>query len=70
MSEERLREAAASGASTLATGCVLCPFMLTDAAKSAGGAIAVCDVAEVMADRLAGRQDVRTSGNERMARRS
>ena len=52
VSDERLREAAASGASTLATGCPFCLIMLTDAAKSAGGTIAVRDVAEIVAERL------------------
>ena len=52
VSDERLREAAASDATTLATGCPFCMVMLTDAAKSAGGTIAVRDVAEIVADRL------------------
>ncbi len=52
VSDERLREAAAAGASTLATGCPFCMVMLTDAAKSAGGTIAVRDVVEIVADRL------------------
>ena len=52
VSDERLREAAAAGASTLATGCPFCMVMLTDAAKSAGGTIAVRDVAEIVADHL------------------
>jgi Fe-S oxidoreductase len=54
VSDERLREAAEAGASTLATGCPFCMVMLTDAAKSAGGMIAVRDVAEIVADKLAG----------------
>ncbi len=55
VSDERLREAAATGASTLATGCPFCMIMLTDASKSAGGTIAVRDVAEIVADGLAER---------------
>ncbi len=54
VSDERLREAASARASTLATGCPFCMIMLTDAAASAGGTIAVRDVAEIVADRLAG----------------
>ena len=57
VSDERLREATASGASTLATGCPFCMVMLTDAAKSAGGAITVRDVAEIVADGLPGPTD-------------
>jgi len=45
-------EAVASDASTLATGCPFCMIMLTDAAKSAGGTIAVREVAEIAAERL------------------
>ncbi|MBM3122759.1 MAG: (Fe-S)-binding protein, partial [Chloroflexi bacterium] len=56
VSDERLREAAAAGASTLATGCPFCMIMLTDAATSAGGTIAVRDVVEIVAERVAGIQ--------------
>jgi Fe-S oxidoreductase len=52
VSDERLREASEAGTSTLATGCPFCLIMLTDAAKGAGGAIAVRDVAEIAAERL------------------
>src|SRR5690606_4443060 len=41
----RFKEAAATGAKTLAVGCPFCLTMLTDAAKQQGGDIAVKDVA-------------------------
>ena len=44
----RFREAANSGADTLAVGCPFCMIMLTDAKKDAGSAMEVLDVAEIV----------------------
>jgi Fe-S oxidoreductase len=48
----RFAEAKATGASTLAVGCPFCITMLSDAATADGGAVAVKDVAEIVAERL------------------
>lgn len=48
----RLREATATGAETLAVGCPFCMIMLTDAAKQAGDQMQVMDVAEIVARSL------------------
>lgn len=48
----RLREALATGADTLAVGCPFCMIMLTDAARTAGGQMEVLDVAEIVAASL------------------
>jgi Fe-S oxidoreductase len=49
----RFRQAAATGAGTLAVGCPFCMTMLTDAAKDAESEIQVKDVAEIVAESLA-----------------
>lgn len=48
----RYREAAATGADTVAVGCPFCLTMLTDAATSAGDGVQVRDIAELIADAL------------------
>ncbi len=48
----RVREAHATGADTLAVGCPFCMVMLTDASKEAGKGLQVRDVAELVADQL------------------
>ena len=52
VSENRFKEAVASGCDTLAVGCPFCMIMLTDAAKTANSAMLVKDVAELVAERL------------------
>jgi len=52
VSAARLEEARATGQDTLAVGCPFCMIMLEDAAQAAPGSPAVCDVAELVADRL------------------
>jgi Fe-S oxidoreductase len=52
VSDQRLQEAVASGATTLAVGCPFCMIRLSDAARSAGDPLAVRDVAEIVAERL------------------
>jgi len=50
----RFQEAATTGANTLAVGCPFCLTMLTDAAKGSGSQMQVQDIAELVADRVAG----------------
>ncbi|MCJ7513926.1 MAG: (Fe-S)-binding protein [Anaerolineales bacterium] len=52
VSQERIAEAAATGAETLAVGCPFCLIMLTDAAKVLPSPPQVRDVAEILAARL------------------
>ena len=47
---ERFRQAAETGADTLAVGCPFCMVMLTDAGKAEGSAIQVKDVAEIIVE--------------------
>jgi Fe-S oxidoreductase len=48
----RFREAAQSGADTLAVGCPFCMVMLNDAAKDAASPVQVLDVAEIVAAQM------------------
>jgi len=52
VSAERIEEAIATGASTLAVGCPFCMIMLTDAQKSAATEMQVLDVAEIVVQNL------------------
>lgn len=52
VNEARYKEAAATGAHTIAVGCPFCLTMMNDAAKGAGEGIQVKDVAEIIAERL------------------
>ena len=52
VSENRFREAIATGRDTLAVGCPFCMIMLTDAAKTAHSSMQVKDIAELVAERL------------------
>jgi len=52
VSAARLRQAQATGASTLAVGCPFCMVMLADASKDAGEPLQVRDLAEILAERL------------------
>ncbi len=49
---ERVTEARATGAKTMAVACPFCMIMLTDAAKADGDQIQVVDVAELVAERI------------------
>ncbi|RME91436.1 MAG: 4Fe-4S dicluster domain-containing protein [Anaerolineae bacterium] len=49
----RFKEAKATGAETLAVACPFCLTMMNDAAKADGEQVAVKDVAEIIAERLA-----------------
>ena len=46
------REAAATGADTLAVACPFCTMMLDDGVKQTGGEIRVADVAVLLAESL------------------
>lgn len=48
----RFRQAAETGAETLAVGCPFCKVMLEDAAKDEGSAMKVRDVAEIVAEKM------------------
>ena len=52
VSANRMAEAIASGADTLAVGCPFCMVMLTDAKKDANARLEVLDVAEIVAKSL------------------
>ncbi|MEX2029719.1 MAG: (Fe-S)-binding protein [Anaerolineales bacterium] len=52
VSANRLREAAATGAGTLAVGCPFCMTMLRDAARAGGDLIQVKDVVEIVAEHM------------------
>ena len=52
VSENRFREAMATGRDTLAVGCPFCMIMLSDAAKTAHSSMQVKDIAELVAERL------------------
>jgi Fe-S oxidoreductase len=47
---ERVREAAATGAETLAVACPFCTVMLDDGVREAGGELRVADVATLLAE--------------------
>jgi Fe-S oxidoreductase len=52
VSENRMREAAATRAGTLAVGCPFCMIMLTDAQKNLSSEIELLDIAEIVANAL------------------
>jgi Fe-S oxidoreductase len=52
VSENRFREAAATGKKTLAVGCPFCMIMLTDAGKAVQSEMQVKDVAEIVAEAM------------------
>jgi len=52
INEERVREAAATGAGTLAVACPYCTVMLDDGVRSSGHDLRVADVATLLAESL------------------
>ncbi len=52
INEERVREAAATGAGTLAVACPYCTVMLDDGVQSTGDALRVVDVATLLAESI------------------
>jgi Fe-S oxidoreductase len=53
VNEERVREAAATGAETLAVACPFCTMMLDDGVKQTGAEMRVADVSVLLAEALA-----------------
>ena len=53
INEERVREAAATGAETLAVACPFCTVMLDDGVRTTGAELRVADVATLLAESLA-----------------
>ena len=54
INEERAREAAESGASTLAVACPFCTVMLDDGVRAVGSEMRVADVSTLLAESLDG----------------
>jgi Fe-S oxidoreductase len=52
INEERIREAAETGADTLAVACPFCTIMLDDGARSAAPELRVADVSTLLAESL------------------
>ncbi len=52
INEERAREAAATGAETLAVACPFCTVMLDDGVRQTGGTMRVADVSTLLAEAL------------------
>ncbi len=52
INEERAREAAATGADTLAVACPFCTIMLDDGVRQTGGDLRVADVSTLLAETL------------------
>ena len=50
INEERVREAAETGADTLAVACPFCTVMLDDGVRSSGRDMRVADVATLLAE--------------------
>ena len=61
INEERVREAAETGADTLAVACPFCTVMLDDGVKSRGDDLRVVDVSTLLAESLS--EDARASGD-------
>jgi Fe-S oxidoreductase len=57
INEERVREAAATGAETLAVACPFCTVMLDDGVQSSGGDMRVADVATLLAEAVEASSD-------------
>ena len=53
INEERVREAAGTGAGTLAVACPYCAVMLDDGVQSTGDELRVVDVATLLAESIA-----------------
>ena len=52
INEERVREAADTGADTLAVACPFCTVMLDDGVQSAGADLRVVDVATLLSESI------------------
>jgi Fe-S oxidoreductase len=56
INEERVRQAAETGADTLAVACPFCTVMLDDGVRSSGRDLRVVDVSTLLVEALAPRQ--------------
>jgi Fe-S oxidoreductase len=54
INEERVREAAETGAETLAVACPFCTVMLDDGVRTSGRDLRVADVATLLAESIEG----------------
>jgi Fe-S oxidoreductase len=61
INEERVREAAETGAETLAVACPFCTVMLDDGVKSRGDDLRVVDVSTLLAESLDGQSPAAAS---------
>ena len=52
INEERVRQAAETGASTLAVACPFCTVMLDDGVRTSGAELRVADVSTLLAEAL------------------
>jgi Fe-S oxidoreductase len=52
INEERVRQAAETGAKTLAVACPFCTVMLDDGVRTSGSDLRVADVATLLAESL------------------
>ena len=52
INEERVREAAETGAATLAVACPFCTVMLDDGVQATGRDLRVVDVAQLLAEAI------------------
>jgi Fe-S oxidoreductase len=57
INEERVREAAETGAETLAVACPYCTIMLDDGVRTSGRDLRVADVATLLAESVEGLAD-------------
>jgi Fe-S oxidoreductase len=57
INEERVREAVATGAETLAVACPFCTVMLGDGVQSSGSEMRVADVATLLAEAVEAASD-------------
>ena len=53
INSERAEELLGTGASAIAVACPFCMTMVTDGVKAAGSEVPVCDISEVVAQRIA-----------------
>jgi Fe-S oxidoreductase len=63
INEERAREAAETGAETLAVACPFCTVMLDDGVKARGAEMRVADVSTLLAESLSEPEGARSSGD-------
>ena len=65
INEERVREAAETGAETLAVACPFCTVMLDDGVRSSGRDMRVVDLATLLAESVDGQRRLDGDGSSR-----